>query len=1347
MKYLNSYLLTFLIFLSFSINSNGQKKSSQIPERPDTFKVTKTVNLNYKYVPSIKEQIETGIFVYADPNDFKKQGPPKRVMANKVIPGKGYPKGNDPLANFNKKNKKQSKNPSLSFQTTSSTATPGDPTGEVGRDYYISSWNSSFRFYNLDGSAASPASSLQSLFGPNESGDPIALYDSEADRYIISSMGSSSLNFAVSVSNDPVNDGWHVYSAASNQFPTSGFPDYPKYSIWSDGYYCTTNQSGDNLFVLERDKILDGDTTATLQAFDTPSMATSGFASAQIFDIIDDNHPAAGNATLVYLQDDSWGGVSLDHLKLWTVNVDWNNPSNSSISNPIQLTTTAFNSVFDGGSFSNLEQPSGPDIDAMQATIMNQAQFRKFASYNSAVLNFVVNTVSNGELAGVRWYELRQDGDGQPWTIFQEGTYTAPDGRHAFGASMSIDLQGNIGMGYSSVSSSESVSLRYTGRYAADPLGEMTLDEGLIVQSNGNSSNLRYADYAHMSVEPVNDKQFWFISEYFSPSRSHMVGVFQIAADADYDAGILSVDSPESGLLSENESVTVSIFNYGENDISNFDVSFQVDGGAIVTETYTGVLGTGETGQHTFSSSVDMSTVGTDYSVTSFTSLSNDENDANDSVTVIITHLNPNDIGVSEISSPSSGELLSNSEAVTVTITNYGGATQYDFDVSYEINGETITETVPGPLEGNSSMEFTFTQTVDVSGFGSYEISAFTSLDADSDVTNDYFQSSFTNINCAPVADCAGYDDGFQLFQLGDIDNPSGCEGGYSNFTDLSTDLMVGETYDVTVTTGYGDQHVRIWIDFNDDFIFSTDEIVISDYEIANGSAQGSYTETFPMTIPMDATIGPHLMRVKSNWQAAVPNDACADTTYGETEDYTVNIVPSALFDIGITNIINPVTCGLTAAEMITVEIFNYGENDVSNFEVSYSINGGEQVFETFSATLASAQTAEYTFQTTADMSTVATLYTIVASTNLNDDEDLENDSFETDVFHLQPYDIGIDSISSPSSGILLSSTEQVTIEITNYGGATLTDFEVSYQLDDGTPVSEIIAGPLECNSSMEYTFNQTVDLSIPGIYILEVIIPEPLDDNTINNVSEVQIVNSNCAPSMNCNVGDGLTLFQLLDIDNQSACEGYGDFTDQMTNVEQGGTHDVTMTTGYGNQHVRIWIDFNDDYNYSLDELVLDNYVIASGQNSGTFTETTQIQIPVDAPLGIHSMRVKTNWNSDVPNDPCEETTYGETEDYMVNVVTSLGIDDMDLNTTNMFVYSTDNENFTIKLITEYNDLISFTVYDINGKIIVFNNIEKTNNNSYIYQLDMSYASSGVYLVKLGNSIIGYKYKRLIVK
>ena len=71
----------------------------------------------------------------------------------------------------------------------------------------------------------------------------------------------------------------------------------------------------------------------------------------------------------------------------------------------------------------------------------------------------------------------------------------------------------------------------------------------------------------------------------------------------------------------------------------------------------------------------------------------------------------------------------------------------------------------------------------------------------------------------------------------------------------------------------------------------------------------------------------------------------------------------------------------------------------------------------------------------------------------------------------------------------------------------------------------------------------------------------------------------------------------------------------------------------------------------------------------------------------------------------------------------------------------------FKIKLTTDYSELITFTVYDVNGKILVFNNIEKTNGSSYVYDLDMSYAAAGVYLVQMGNSSVGYKTGRIIVK
>ena len=887
-KILFSLLGFFLFSFSYSQQSETQKPSW-------------TATLEYRFVPSISDQIKDGTFVPADEDAHKKLGREKRWHGNKVVPGKGLPNGDDPLLYLQENViTKSSRDPILTFETTSNTATPSDPTGEIGRDYYFASWNSSFRFFNIDGTTASPPSSLSTLFGNDESGDPIAMYDSEADRYIITSMGGSGLNFAISQTNDPILGGWHVYNASS--FGTDGqFPDYPKYSIWSDGYYCTTNTSANNLYVLERDKIIDGDPTASIQGFNAPQMITSGFASAQVLDITNDDHPAAGNATMVYLQDDAWNQVLTDHLKIWTINIDWENPNNSSMSTPYQLPTSSFTSVFDGGSFANLTQSSGPDIDAMQATLMNQAQFRKFPTHNSAVFNFVVDVLSGSdEQAAVRWYELRQDADGEPWVIYQEGTYTAPDGRHAFGASMAMDIQGNIGMGYTSMSETAPITLRYTGRYANDPSGQMTIEENLIGQSNATNPNTRYADYAHMSVDPSNDKTFWFISEYFKPGRRDLVGTFQIAANYANDIGVVSVDTPVSGLLSNSESVTVSIFNYGEDAVSNFDVSYQLDSGTVITETYSGTVESTETVQHTFSTTADLSTVGQTYVIYSYTSLSGDEDSSNDGVTEDIQHLNPNDLGVTEILSPVSGTNLSANELVTIEITNFGGAEQSNFEVSYELNGEQVTETVDGPLAGNSSTDYIFTQTADLSAFGLYEITATVNIENDSDDSNNSISVNINNSNCTPTGDLS-FGDGFHLFQVGDINNNTGSGGpGYEDFTNLSTDLEQGSTNDLTVTTGYGNQNIRVWIDFNDDFVFTLDEVVVDNYVIAPGGAAGSYTETMQLVVPDDATLGEHIMRAKTNWNAPVPDDACEETNYGETEDYIVNIVESLAIDDSI---------------------------------------------------------------------------------------------------------------------------------------------------------------------------------------------------------------------------------------------------------------------------------------------------------------------------------------------------------------------------------------------------------------------------------------------------------------
>jgi hypothetical protein len=191
--------------------------------------------------------------------------------------------------------------------------------------------------------------------------------------------------------------------------------------------------------------------------------------------------PALGNAPIVYMQDDSWSGVTSDHLKIWSVNVNWTTPASSTISSPQILPVAAFDGLFDAGSFSNLPQPSGSDIDALQATIMYMAQYRRFPTYNTVVFNFVVDLNGLDNLAGIRWYELRQTTDGAPWTIYQEGTYSQPNGHSAFCGNMCSDIYGNIGMAYTSVSTTLNPSLRFTGRLASDPLGTMTIAENLII--------------------------------------------------------------------------------------------------------------------------------------------------------------------------------------------------------------------------------------------------------------------------------------------------------------------------------------------------------------------------------------------------------------------------------------------------------------------------------------------------------------------------------------------------------------------------------------------------------------------------------------------------------------------------------------------------------------------------------------------------------------------------------------------------------------------------------------------------------------------------------------------------
>jgi subtilisin-like proprotein convertase family protein len=739
-------IYTFLacLFLA-SLGANAQETDLTKPFYKGTIG-------NVTYVPPINSRL-ADIPAYVDSNEEAQDGRSSRV---KVIPGKDpqtqddfFFRNQDPLTQ-----KLAGRAPSIVFDAYASGSQPTDPSLAVGPDHVLVVFNTGFIVYDKAGVAQSGQMPPNpTIFPSGGCCDLTVSFDTAAQRWIVTFLGGGA-QIAISdgTSTDPLATGWFVYNI--NQIN-----DYQKLSVWSDGYYLTDNTgSANKVWAMERDEMILGNPAAQILGFNLPGIVTSGFYSPQVLNVTDDNMPSAGGATVVYLQDDAWSGVSNDHVKLWTIDVDWG-AGNGTVSNPpLELTATPFISVFDGGSFSNLAQPGGgADIDALQATIMNQAQFRKFGGHNSAVFNFVIDTdASGGELAGVRWYELRQPGDGQPWSIFQEGTYTAPDGRHAWHASLMMDAQGNIGMGYSSMAGPTTpnplnfrVSSYYTGRFSADPINTMTIAEELIASGNQNIPGLRYGDYSKVDIDPADDKTFWFINEYMNSGRKGVVGVFKIAPDFNNDVGAVDIVSPVDGILTNAESVEVTIFNFGLDPQSNFPLELRVDGNLVATETFTGTVAPTMSASFTFAQTVDLSIPGQTYTLEVRTDLSGDEDANNDSVTEDVTNIFANDIGVIEILEPTSGEGLGN-ETVTVRIENFGAAPQSNFDVSYSIDGGAdVTETVVGPIGPGATLDYSFSTLADLSVEGTYEFLASTELAADSDTSNDSTTKTVINLSCS----------------------------------------------------------------------------------------------------------------------------------------------------------------------------------------------------------------------------------------------------------------------------------------------------------------------------------------------------------------------------------------------------------------------------------------------------------------------------------------------------------------------------------------------------------------------------------------------------------------------
>lgn len=424
---------------------------------------------------------------------------------------------------------------------------PPDTNGAIGPYNYVQTVNLSFAVYDRSGNKLYGPAHINTLWsgfgGPcqtSNDGDPVVLYDHQADRWLVSQFALPNYPFgpfyqciAVSVTGDPTG-AWYRYEFTISN---SKMNDYPKFGVWGDAYYLSVNQfsqaslrwAGEGVAAFERSRLLRGDANARMVYFDLYSVDPN--LGGMLPSDLDGQAPPSGAPnTYAQFDDDAWG-YSPDQLQLWAFHVDWNNPSNSTFTRTGALATASFDSNMCGGSRNCIPQPGGVNLDAIADRLMYRLQYRNFGSYQTLVVNHTVD-VNGQDHAGVRWYELRDNGSG--WEVYQQGTY-APDSANRWMASAAMNGVGQIALGYSVSSGSISPSIRFTGRLPGDPSGQMTQGDNHLVDGSGyqEHSSGRWGDYSSLSVDPVDDCTFWYTQEYYNGMSSAgwqtRVGSFQLA--------------------------------------------------------------------------------------------------------------------------------------------------------------------------------------------------------------------------------------------------------------------------------------------------------------------------------------------------------------------------------------------------------------------------------------------------------------------------------------------------------------------------------------------------------------------------------------------------------------------------------------------------------------------------------------------------------------------------------------------------------------------------------------------------------------------------------------------------
>jgi subtilisin-like proprotein convertase family protein len=446
---------------------------------------------------------------------------------------------------------------------------PPDTEGDVGPNHYVQVINLTLRIFNKTGTSLLGPVKFSTIFTPlgppcaaQDDGDPIALYDPMADRWLLSQFclpnpdpGPYFQEIAISQTGDPTG-AYNLYAfdvSTGNQ----EFNDYPHFGVWPDAYYMSTNQffqgasfDGGGVFAFNRQKMLLGDPTANFVYFNRNLTSfpegQAGFLPADMDGV---RAPAVGTpCPFAYFVANEFGDPR-DGMRIFDFHADFAVPANSTfIERPESaavpgggILVLAFDPTSPGfPAFSRdavpQPAPASPTtarLDAISDRLMHRMQYINFGTYESLVISHTVNVGTDNTLAnyraGVRYYQFRKAPGVNPYAPTEQGTWAGPGGdtTHRWMSSTAMNAHEDLAVGFSASSLTVFPSIRYAARFAADPPGSLAQGEQEIFTGTGvqTDTGSRWGDYSALSLDPSDDCTYWYTQETYTAASQATSGV------------------------------------------------------------------------------------------------------------------------------------------------------------------------------------------------------------------------------------------------------------------------------------------------------------------------------------------------------------------------------------------------------------------------------------------------------------------------------------------------------------------------------------------------------------------------------------------------------------------------------------------------------------------------------------------------------------------------------------------------------------------------------------------------------------------------------------------------------